>query len=71
MIRVEGQLDRLARRKDDLARENAVLRRENDRLRGLLAETSSERDTLSKRIKHSTRHVETALTRLNLLSEDD
>ena len=70
MVRIEGQVARLARRKEELVRENAVLRRENDRIRERLSAVSGERDTFEKRLKLGTRRVEQAIGRLNLLSED-
>ncbi len=70
MIRIEGQVGRLTRIKEDFARENTVLKRENERLRTRLTEITADRDILEKRVKLSTRRVETALTQLNLLSEE-
>jgi len=70
MSRVEGLTDKLVRAKEDLARQNVVLHRENDRLRNRLLEVTAERDRFEKRVKHSTRKLETALARLNLLAED-
>lgn len=71
MVRIDRQVERLARRKDELARENAVLRGENARLRGRAAELCRERDILEKRVKRGTLRVETALSRLNLIAEDN
>ncbi len=70
IVHIEGQVERLIRRKDDLTRDNSVLRRENERLRKRVAELTDERDLFDHRIRLSTRHVETALSRLKLLSED-
>lgn len=70
MVRIEGQVGRLTRIKEDFSRENAVLKRENERLRARLAEITADRDILEKRVRFATRRVETALTQLNLLSEE-
>ena len=68
--RVGGQIEGLIRRKEDLSRENVVLRRENDRLQSRLTEITAERDILEKRVKLSGRRVESALSRLNLMTEE-
>lgn len=70
MIRVEGQVERLIRWKDELSRENSVLRRENERLRAHLTQVTAHREALDKRVRQSSRYVESALGRLRLLSED-
>lgn len=71
MIRIEGQVDRVVRRKSELERENAVLIRENERLRNRVAELSAERDLLDKRIRLSTRRIESAFGQLQLIAEDN
>lgn len=71
MVRIEGQVARLARRKEDLSRESAVLKRENERLRDRLAAVTSDRDKYEKRLRLGTRRVENAIARLNILSEDN
>lgn len=70
LARVGDQIEKLMRVKDDAQRDNAVLRRENERLRAELAETSVRREDLEKRVRFSSRHVESALRRIRLLSED-
>lgn len=70
MIHIEDQVERLSRRKEDLARAAGVLRRENDRLRTQLSELTVQRDSLERRVRLSARRLEGALARLNHLSED-
>ncbi|MBI4179857.1 hypothetical protein HY522_10605 [bacterium] len=68
--RVEGQIERVLRRAEELSRENVVLRRETERLRSELAEVSEHRDGLERRVRVSQRHVDSALKRLSLLTDE-
>ena len=70
MTRIDRLTDQVTCLKEDLERANAVLRRENERLRSRLTEVTKERDILDKRVRLGTRRIETALGQLALLAED-